>query len=204
MYFTKLPEILYLKYNKNPYDGNYILIKNIFSRIKIIDNIKPSATIFDDYFVKSWERPDTIAMDYYENPKYDWVIILLNNITNIYSDWVMPDGVFNQYVNKKYQNVDDIHHYETLEIKYKDKIIMPSGKIVEESFQFLMPTGTFLSKSQSRIGVSNYQYEVNLNEKRKEIILLKPEYLSEFEEIFQKEIQYTPSTEYIDRKLILA
>lgn len=201
MYFSLIPDILYLKYDKNPYDGTYLLIKNIFSRIKLVDNIKPSATIFDDYYVKEWERPDTLAMQFYNNPKYDWVIILLNKIVNVYSDWPMPNNVFSQYLNNKYQNLDEIHHYESLEITYKDNIIMPGGIIVEESFQFRLPTGELLSKSQSRIGISNYTYETKINDAKKQIIILKPEYLNQFESIFAKEMQYTPSTEYIDKLL---
>lgn len=201
MYFSLIPNILYLKYDKNPYDGNYILIKNIFARIKLVDNIKPSATIFEDYFVKDWERPDTIAMEYYGNPKYDWVIILLNNIVNLYSDWPMANNVFDQYLSAKYQDVEDVHHYESLEISYKNNTIMPGGVIVEESFQFRLPTGELLSKSQSRIAVSNYLHETKLNDEKKEIILLRPEYLNQFETIFQKEMQYTPSTEYVNKLL---
>jgi len=51
-YFDKVPEILYLKYDKNPQNGTYIAIKNIFARIKLVDNIIPTSTIFDDYFVR--------------------------------------------------------------------------------------------------------------------------------------------------------
>lgn len=204
MYFSKLPEIVYLKYKKNPFDGDYILIKNIFSRIKLIDSVKPSATLFEDYFVKDWERPDTIAMEKYENPKYDWVVILLNNIVNVYSDWPMPDAVFQQYLYKKYQNLDEVHHYETLPISYKNNIIMPGGVVVDESFQFKLPTGQLLSKSQSRIGVPNYEYESRLNEEKRNIILLRPEFLEEFEQIFDEIVQYTPSTEYITRTLKLS
>lgn len=81
---------------------------------------------------------------------------------------------------------------------------MPGGVVVDESFQFKLPTGQLLSKSQSRIGVPNYEYESRLNEEKRNIILLRPEFLEEFEQIFDEIVQYTPSTEYITRTLKLS
>ena len=78
-YFDKVPDILYLKYNKNKYDGSFIAIKNIFSRIKIIDNVIPSITILEDYTLDDKERPDTVSFDFYDDPGYDWVIMMINN-----------------------------------------------------------------------------------------------------------------------------
>ena len=81
---------------------------------------------------------------------------------------------------------------------------MPGGVVVDESFQFKLPTGTLLSKSQSRIGVPNYEYEARLNEEKRNIILLRPEFLQQFEKIFEDLVKYTPSTEYITRSLKLS
>ena len=50
-YFDKVPNLLYLKYTSNPYDGQWIEIKNIFSRIKIADDVKGNVTAFEDYFI---------------------------------------------------------------------------------------------------------------------------------------------------------
>ena len=136
MYFKNLPDILYLKYKKNPFDGNYILIKNIFARIKLVDDIIPSATIFDDYFIQDGERPDTIANDFYESPYKDWVIILINNINNLYSDWPLTRSAFDDYVRSKYSNPEAPHHYETIEQYYNGNLLLPGGLQVGESFQY--------------------------------------------------------------------
>lgn len=201
MYFGRIPNLLYLKYNKNPFDGNYILIKNIFARIKLVDDIVPSATVFEDYFVKDQDRPDTLAFDYYDNPGLDWIIILINNIRNIYDDWPKNQNAFNEYIFSKYSNPEDVHHYETIEQYWKGNKLLESGLQVGESFQFQKPDGNLVSKSQSRVPITNYTYESRLNDKKREILLLRPEFADSFVEIFEKQMKFTPSTEYINENL---
>ena len=85
-YFSKIPNLLYLKYTKNPYDGQWITIKNIFSRIKLADNVKGNVTAFEDFIIQDGDRPDTISFDLYGDPGYDWTILLMNNMVNFYED----------------------------------------------------------------------------------------------------------------------
>ena len=200
-YFNRVPEILYLKYDKNPEDGTYIAIKNIFARIKLIDDIVPSSTILEDYFVKDGERPDTIAMDFYRNPGNDWIILMINNIKNLYSDWPMTQSVFEEYVNSKYDDVSAIHHYETVEQKYEDEVILPAGLEVGEAYRFITPEGNTLSAENSRGPVSNYVYELRKNDKKREIFVLRPALVDEFIEIFTNEMKFTPSTEFVSENL---
>jgi len=201
MYFRKVPDILYLKYNKNPYDGNYILIKNIFARIKLIDNIVPSATVFEDYFIQDGERPDTIAFDYYGSSTYDWLILIINNMKSIYEDWPKNQITLNSYIEEKYDYPLDVHHYETIEQFYNGKKVLDEGLEVSETFQFVLPNGNILPLEQSRGPVSNYTYEVRENDKKREILILKPSLLDEFIQILEEELKFTPSTEFINDKL---
>ena len=201
MYFNRIPDLLYLKYNRNPFDGNFILIKNIFARIKLVDDIIPSATVFEDYFVKDQDRPDTLAFEYYEDPGMDWVIILINNIRNIYDDWPKNQSAFNEYLYSKYSNPEDIHHYETIEQYWKGNKILEKGLQVGESFQFQKPDGTLVPKNESRGPVTNFIYESRINDAKREILLLKPEFVDAFVDIFEKQIKFTPSTEYVNDNL---
>lgn len=204
MYFRRVPDILYLKYKKNPFDGNYIQIKNIFARIKLIDSIVPSSTIFEDYFIQDGERPDTISFDYYGSSGYDWIILIINNIKNIYSDWPLPQLAFNNYVESTYTDPTGVHHYETVEQYYKGKKVLDGGITVPQSFQFVKPDGNLVPLDESRGPVSNYVYEMRKNDKKREIFLLKPELLDQFVQIFENEIKFTPSTEFINERLKLS
>jgi len=200
-YFDKVSDIIYLKYKKNKYDGKYIQIKNIFSRIKIIDDVLPGATTFEDYFIQDGERPDTVAYDYYGDSGLDWIILIINNIKNVYEDWPMTTTVLNEYVAKKYTNAGDVHHYETLQQTYNGTIILESGITVGESFRFTTPEGVTRSAALSRRAVSNYEYEADKNEEKRQIYILKPSFVDSFTEIFEKEMKFTPSTEFVTEKL---
>ena len=200
-YFNRVPEILYLKYDKNPEDGTYITIRNIFARIKLIDDVVAGSTILEDYFVEDGQRPDTIAMDYYDDPGLDWIVMMINNIKNLYSDWPMTKVVFEEYVKSKYDRVEGIHHYETVEQKYDGEIILPGGLEVGEAYRFITPEGTTLSAEDSRGPVTNYIYELRKNDKKREIYILRPAFVDEFIEIFNREMKFTPSTEYVSENL---
>lgn len=200
-YFNRVPDILYLKYNKNKYDGSFIAIKNIFSRIKLVDNIIPSITILEDYILDDTERPDTVSYEFYDDPGFDWVIMMINNIRNLYKDWPMDKNTLESYINSKYINPLDVHHWETLPQYYEGNLILPGGSQVQENFRFITPDGNTLSKSLSIGPVSNYQYEVSKNDKKREILILKPEFLDEFVEIAEEELKFTPSTEYFSGDL---
>lgn len=200
-YFNKVSEILYLKYDKNPYNGDFIRIKNIFSRIKIVDDVLPQTTLLEDIFVQNGERPDNISKEYYNDPGFDWVIMMINNINNLYKDWPLESNVLENYINGKYAEPLDIHHYETIEQSYEDDIILKSGLTVEETFQFITPNNITLSKNESRIGISNAEYERRENDKKREILILRPEFLPEFVRITEDQLKFTPSTEFINSRL---
>tara|TARA_Y100000289_G_scaffold22426_1_gene21820 strand:+ start:364 stop:987 length:624 start_codon:yes stop_codon:yes gene_type:complete len=200
-YFDKVSEILYLKYDKNPYNGDFIRIKNIFSRIKIVDDVLPQTTLLEDIFVQNGERPDNISKEYYNDPGFDWVIMMINNINNLYKDWPLESNVLENYINGKYAEPLDIHHYETIEQSYEDDIILKSGLRVEETFQFITPNNITLSKNESRIGISNAEYERRENDKKREILILRPEFLPEFVRITEDQLKFTPSTEFINSRL---
>lgn len=200
-YFDKVSEILYLKYEKNPYSGDFIRIKNIFSRIKIVDDVLPQTTLLEDIFVQNGERPDSIAKEYYDDPGLDWVIMMINNINNLYADWPMEQIVLENYINSKYTNILGVHHYETNEQMYENEIILKSGLIVDENFQFITPDNITLSLNQSRTPITNAAYERRENDKKKEILILKPEFIQEFVSIVEEQLKFTPSTEYINSNL---
>ena len=203
-YFSKIPNLLYLKYTKNPYDGQWITIKNIFSRIKLVDKVKDKVTVFDDYIIEDGARPDTISFDLYNDPGYDWTILLINNMVNFYEDWPKSKNALDEFVNYKYQNPEGIHHYETIEQTHNGNIILEEGTKVPEQFQFITPEGTTLPKLQSRVSVSNYSYEIDKNEKKREILLLKPDLIPQFNQLFIEEMRYSPSTEFRTETLRLS
>lgn len=78
------------------------VVTNIFSRIKIDDNVIGDASLYYAYEVSEGERPDTIANHYYEDPTLDWLVYYSNKIIDPYFEWPLSINEFNEFVAKKY------------------------------------------------------------------------------------------------------
>lgn len=203
-YFSNIPNLLYLKYTQNPFDGQWLEIKNIFSRIKVVPDELGTVTVFDDYFIADGDRPDTISYEMYDDPNYDWTILLINNMISLYNDWPKSKSALDEYVTHKYQDTEGIHHYEAIEQKYKGNIVVSGGMKVDEAYQYVTPEGLTLTKAQSRVGITNYTYEIDVNEKKREINLIKPDLIPQFNQMFKEKMRFKPSTKFINEKRRIA
>lgn len=61
-------------------DENYkSLFQNIGQYADILDQVKSQQTFYEDYTIKSGDRPDTLSLLLYDDPKYYWTFYLLND-----------------------------------------------------------------------------------------------------------------------------
>lgn len=139
-YFKKVPNFEYVSRDleKNSL-SDYTIVKNLFKRAKIRDDIFKNISYFEKYTIVGDERPDQVAGKFYDDPTLDWLILLSNNINNVYEEWPKTQYAFNEHLLEKYGSYEDlysgIHHYETIEKKTRDGyIIVESGKRVNEGF----------------------------------------------------------------------
>lgn len=203
MYFKYLPDLEYLKYDKNPYQGDLVLVKNLFVRTVFSKFAEKYVTIFDPYIIKEGDRLDILAYNLYGDSYYDWIIVLVNDYTNIYEQWPKDPTTLEDYVYYKYGlGAYDVHHYETYEVKNSlGQVVLPSGLEVNSDFSITVE-GTTFSGSQLVYEVTNYQYEENLNEEKRNIQLLKPRYLDLFVREVESILKYDPKgTDVINPKL---
>jgi len=57
---------------------------------------------YSPYVVQDGERPDNVAQKFYGNPELDWIILMTNNIHNIYDEWPRSTNQFEKYITEKY------------------------------------------------------------------------------------------------------
>ena len=79
MYFANFPLIYYDSVG----DGDFKIITNLLKRVAIRAKVKTNSMLFDTYDVKGGETPEYIADMLYDDPELHWVILLLNDITEI-------------------------------------------------------------------------------------------------------------------------
>ena len=186
-YFSNLPNIN-VKVNNT---DSFITAKNIFRRIKVINELNDDVLGFTQYTVPFNMRPDQVAYQFYGDEKYDWIILICNNIQNLYNDWILNEYELENLVERKYPNPTDIHHYETREVKDNSgNILIRAGIWVNSDFSYSLPDGTIIQSPINR--VSNYEYEKSLNDRKANIWLLKPEYVEAFEDEFRELVVSNP------------
>ena len=204
-YFRELPNIRYQSFLKNKQSSqDYILVKNIFRRAKIRDDLQNVFTIFNKYEIPDGYRPDNVADEVYGSSSYDWVVIVTSGITNLRNEWPMSHKELYDYSERVYGNdLNAIHHYETKELKdSKGRLLIKKGLKVNENFRINDPDSESGGILNPVLGVSNYEYETEKNNKKRLIYILKPDYLQDILKDMRQELFYGESSQYIDQKTI--
>ena len=207
-YFRELPDIEYQNFLSDSISSqSYLKVKNLFRRNKLRDDLQSTFTIFDKYEIIDGARPDTIAEEIYGDSELDWVILISAGIINVRDEWPLSSKDLYDYVYNIYgDNLNDIHHYETKEVKdYYDRLILPKGKIVDKEFKIPTPnligTGTETELNPVQ-GISNWEYETIKNNKKRTIYVLKRSYLQQFLNDMRDIMVYQQSSEHINNRLI--
>ena len=168
MYFANFPII--------PYDsvgnGNFKLVTNLLKRVAIRAKVRTNTALYDTYDVREGETPEVLADKLYKDAELHWVILLVNDITDRYHQWPQNQNQFLAYINDKYSNVDATHHYEISQV---------SGDTTIK-----IDIGTDNTEHSGASVVTNYEYEEDLQDKKRKIRLLDPTYVEDFVAEFKK------------------
>ena len=207
-YFRELPNLLYQSFLPDKKSSlDYTEVKNLFRRTKLRDDLQNIFTLFDKYEIPDEFRPETVAEDFYGNDELDWVILTTAGIVNIRNEWPLNNrDMFNYSFEKYGDDLNATRFFETKEIKNSSgSIILEKGKVVDSDFVFKYydTNGIVEVKGTNvRTGISNYDYEVRLNEEKRSIFVLKSEYLQQFLSDFRDIMLYGQSSQTINDNLI--
>tara|TARA_B100000900_G_scaffold34637_1_gene26041 strand:+ start:17 stop:691 length:675 start_codon:yes stop_codon:yes gene_type:complete len=204
-YFRQLPELDYpsLANDRNSvYD--YQVVKNLFKRAVIRDDIFDEVTAFTKYSVRGDERPDQIAYNFYNDSGLDWVVLTTNNIVHVRDEWPMGNQDFLTYLNEKYteQELANIHHYETDLIRNsRGQLIQPEGMTVPENYSITYLDNGVLRTESKITSFTFLEHETRLNDNKRNINILRQEYLTLFLENIADIMDYKKSRQFITGKL---
>ena len=203
-YFRELPNLRYPSFLPEKTSSlDYVEVKNIFRRAKLRDDLQNNFTVFDKYEVPMDARPDTVAEDLYGSAQFDWVVLTVAGILNVRNEWPLSDKDIYDYSFDKYgENLNSVRFFETKEVKDTNgRLILPKGKVVDSNFTIPKP-GEPTATLNPVTGISNYEYEVRLNEEKRNIFVLREEYLQEFLSDMRDLMIYNESSEYLNDKVI--
>ena len=204
-YFRQLPDLDYPSLRndrESAYD--YQIVKNIFKRAVLRDDVFDEVTAFTKYSVVGDERPDQVAFDFYGDSGLDWVVLTTNNIIHVRDEWPMGNQDFLTYLNGKYtdQELSNIHHYETDLLRdSQGKLIQPKGLNVPGDYSISFLDNGVLRTESKITSFTFLEHETNLNDNKRNINILRPEYLTTFLENFAEIMEYKPSRQRISDTL---
>ena len=203
-YFRELPDLNYQSPLKTKHSSNaYVRVKNLFRRVKLRDDLHNSFTQFYKYQIPDGSRPDIVAEKLYGSADLDWVVCITAGIININNDWPLSSRDIYRFAESKYgTDLNNIHHYETTEVKDDSgRVVLPARKHVDSTFNIPKP-GTDTATLNPVVGVSNYEYEVELNENKRGIYVLRREYLQQFLNDMRTIMHYEKSSQFVNRRLV--
>ena len=169
-YFNYFPTTMYDPAG----DGSAKMVTDIMKRVRVRSNMKKEIVMMDPYDVKENETPEIVADKHHGSTTYHWIVMLVNDISDVNHDWVKSTRQMQKYLTDKYTEtqLNEAHHYE---------ISQTSG---DTTTKIEVENSTYPSASI----ITNYEYEVALNDSKREIDLLRIEFLSFFVDEFQSSI----------------
>ena len=169
MYFKDFPKINY----DISGDGVTTTIRDITLRLKVKEYIKKNISLFSKYDVQDGDTPSILAYQVYGDANKHWVILLFNDIINPYYDWPLGRQAFYAFINNKYADLNAIHHYEIAQ-----KSGLNTTKIIVE-----------LADEPTATAVTNLEYETDLQDRKRQILLVKKGFFNLVVSDFRSEIE---------------
>ena len=196
-YFNTLPKLV-----KTDDKGNSLLLTNILARANLLQNFLSSPAIYYEYDIQDGDTPEIIAHKYYGDVYRYWVVLFANQIMDPQWQWPMSGEVFKSYIDSKYtlatpavNPLTTVHHYEkqidTLDVSTNitttNKIIISQttyNSLTTGTTNYSLATGT-VKVTISKNLINIYDYELQLNEDKRNIKILKNNYVGQLEKQFK-------------------
>jgi len=203
-YFKEVPNLEYQSFLKGKLSSqDYLTVKNFFRRVKLREDLESVYTFFSKYTIIDGLRPDNVAEDLYGSPQLDWVVLISAGIVNVKNEWPLSNSELIKHSERKYgTEFSGVRHYETTRVvDNRKRLILPAGLVVDSTFTIPDPSNP-LETLNPVVPITNFEYEVRKNDKKRNISVLRNDYLNKFLLDTRKLMRYTKSSEYINNSLI--
>lgn len=177
MYFSLFPYLLYPSFDD---PSQNVIVKDITTRVvKSLSRID-DRTIYYDYTILENETPQLVSLKEYGDINYYWVIMIVNNLFDLNWDFPLNYNEFNSYLTEKYGSIANASNsYIYFILPCKD-----SSEFVQ------VPKSTYDNYSEYTDGIltayalSLYDWEMEQNENKRTIKILRKELLAQFVNTF--------------------
>lgn len=206
-YFSFFPQTLYQLTNNNA-----DIVSKITARFGFEQNFKNNTAISYEYDVKDDDTPEIIADKLYGSSERHWIVLMFNDIVNVETDWPLDQRTLMQFIEKKYKPrasvgqsginwaQSNIHSYYIVETRTttstgdfiqtkKTTDANTYANTIGTTNTITLQDGKQLTIKLSKETKSYYEYENEINDSKRTIKLLKPEFIPAVEEEFRNIIR---------------
>jgi len=180
-YFRNLPRVGY-DINGTGKDS-FLSVTNIMKRVKFKPSVLDDISNYYPYFVKEGERPDIISHAQYGTIGYAYLIMLINDIQDPNFDWPLSSQIFEKFIINKYGSVTlaiaGVKNYYQI-IRAEVARTGTSERVPEVKFAVDETTYDALDTAD-RSTLTDYDYEVELNDAKREIRLINPAFVQDID-----------------------
>ena len=194
-YFNLFPKLFYSHGNTSTE-----VVTNLTAKFKFDDNLLDNSIAYYEYEVSDGETPEMIAGKIYGDTEKHWVILMTNNIVNPQTEWLKDSKTLTLYIDEKYESSanlannetglswarENIHSYYKIETKTNDltkqKLVTKiqidqntHANVTTSTTNYRVNSGEYFTLKTEKEALSYYDYEVNENENKRSIKLLKRE-----------------------------
>ncbi len=210
-YFSFFPKTAYYK-DKN--STSLDVVTNITTRYNFSDDLKQNTGAYYKYKIKDGDTPENLAFKIYGSSEKHWIILTMNNIIDPIYEWPLPQRSIAKFIESKYSSpsFSDIANTEVsgtswaknnIQAYYKieTRTNLSNGLLKESRIavdantysnvttsitNYALVDGTSLRVEISKETENYYDYETQLNENKREIIILKPDFSKEVDDEFKR------------------
>lgn len=180
-------------------------VKNILSKVSFEKQFRENSVLYYEYLVEDGDTPDIVAHKIYGSSENHWVLLLLNELLHPQFDWPLDTLSLYKFIDIKYQQnqyannstegagtiwaQSNVKEYKIIETKKNEnlnevisveKFNITSSDYANTSSSFsnyTLQDGTLISVEVTKETLSYYDYEIEQNENKRSIKILKPEFV---------------------------
>ena len=195
-FFRYFPKTLYYsKLDSKSLDT----ITNILTRFKFENSFKDNSITYYEYDIKDSDTPEIIASKFYDSPEKHWAVLLINDIIDPQWEWPMDQRTMIKFIESKYSanaavgetgvywSKNNIKNYFIIQTR-----TLSSGSITIDKTETDANTYANTSTYTTTLNLSDgnnlnivltketrsyYDFEIDTNDSKRTIKLLKPEFV---------------------------
>ena len=199
-YFNYFPKTAYSLDNTNNVD----VVTSIITRFAFESSFRNNTAVYYEYNIQDSDTPEIIANKFYGDSEKHWVVLMLNDIVDPQFDWPLDQRTIISYMNEKYSaNASvgqsgvnwaqaNIHSYYKVETRttnstgteLQSKLEIDANtyaNVAATTTNLTLDDGNSITIKVSKETKSYYDYEIEENETKRTIKLLKPEFIRPIE-----------------------